>query len=322
MRKGNRQGNPPVAAGLSLALLLALSFPAAGVADPAGKIGKTAGSGFPVSFESGLRYWYSGAESSKDLYDSTGALLVSRLTYQGISAHSGELFFRADLDGPPFFLKGFVGAGVIGDGALIDEDFPPTVVPYSRTWSSQEGGGLTYAGIDLGYDFLRRPTYRIGAFLGYHFMNETVHAFGCSQQATSTICAPSIPASTAVISQDNDWHSLRLGLTGRIALNDRLSLSGDAAYLFTTLDGEDRHHLRPQILPLPEDGTGQGVQLEAMLNYRLNDRFSLGVGGRYWLLTSNGQAHFEATPARGSAQVEDWKSERYGLFVQGSITLD
>lgn len=48
------------------------------------------------------------------------------------------------------------------------------------------------------------------------------------------------------LSQDNDWHSLRLGLAGQTQLTERLSLSGDVAFLFTRLDGKEQHHMRPR----------------------------------------------------------------------------
>ncbi|RUV56766.1 MAG: hypothetical protein E5V25_08120 [Mesorhizobium sp.] len=92
--------------------------------------------------------------------------------------------------------------------------------------------------------------------------------------------------------------------------------------MFTRLDGKDRHHLRPEINPVPEDGDGHGLQLEAVLNYKVTDFFNIGVGARYWRVASDGSAHFEDTPSNGSPQVDDWKAERYGMFVQASIKFD
>ncbi|GLS37822.1 hypothetical protein GCM10010869_34160 [Mesorhizobium tianshanense] len=276
-----------------------------------------------VSFEGGLRYWYSTGEASKDLYDSSGTLLLSRLTYDRLDAHSGEVFFNATHNPTGIFVKGLLGAGGITEGSLVDEDWRPNRVPYSNALLDQRGGDITYFTTDLGYYFWNTPAYRIGAFVGYNFWNERYHAFGCVQQATDPgICVPAIPANVGVISQDNDWHSLRLGLAGQTQLTERLSLSGDVAFLFTRLDGKDRHHLRPEINPQPEDGDGHGVQLEAVLNYKVTDLFNIGVGARYWRVASDGTAHFEKAPLHGFPQVEDWQAERYGMFVQASIKFN
>ncbi|MBT1159497.1 hypothetical protein J1C56_28445 [Aminobacter anthyllidis] len=118
--------------------------------------------------------------------------------------------------------------------------------------------------------------------------------------------------------------SAGFGLAGQTQLTERLSLSGDVAFLFTRLNGKDRHHLRPEINPLPEDGDGHGVQLEAVLNYKVTDLFNIGVGARYWRVASEAAAHLEETPAGRSSlpQVEDWQAERYGMFVQASIKFN
>jgi outer membrane protease len=277
------------------------------------------------SFESGLRYWYSTGTSSKDLYNGDGSLIFSRLTYDELDAHSGEIFFNATHNPTGIFVKGLLGAGSINKGSLVDEDFfyPPDTDPYSNTLSEQDGGDITYFTADLGYNFWNTPRYRVGAFVGYSFWSEGYDAFGCAQQAANPgICVPDIPSDIGVISQDNDWHSLRLGLAGQVQLSQRFSLSGDAAFLFTRLEGEDRHHLRPDINPIPEDGDGHGVQLEAVLNYKVTDMFNVGVGGRYWRATSEGTSHFEQTPGGGIPQPVDWEAERYGVFLQASVKLN
>ncbi|WP_369674637.1 hypothetical protein, partial [Enterococcus faecium] len=90
-------------------------------------------------FELGSRYWYSTGRNAYNYYaDPTSASLVSRLTYDGLTAHSGEMFFRADT-ALGIFAKGTIGAGAIAGGRLSDEDFPPLTTPYSQTTSSTVG---------------------------------------------------------------------------------------------------------------------------------------------------------------------------------------
>lgn len=277
--------------------------------------------------EFGTRYWYSTGQTDFDLFTGTGPPIVSRLTYEGLHAHSFEIFGHIQNDAGTFgdglFAKGYAGYGVIPGGTLIDEDFPPFVVPYSRTESSLDDGNFAYFSVDFGTIVVKRPRYQIGVFTGYHYWNEQLHAFGCTQTATSGICVPTIPESVAVISNNAVWHSWRLGVVGMAQLSDRVSLTGEAALIpITWLDNIDNHHLRPGINPLPIDGTGHGIQLEAMLNVMVTERFSVGVGGRYWRLgPADGFAHFEQTPGGGFPQVTKFNSERYGVFVQGSLSF-
>lgn len=289
------------------------------------------------SWEVGARYWYSMGSTSYDLFDSTGSVSLSRLTYDDLTAHSGETFFRGD-HSSGFFVKGYVGAGVIDSGKLIDEDFAPAAVDvFSQTKSDQDDGSLTYASLDLGYTFYDSTArsyglkdepagatgIKLGAFVGFHYLNEELNAFGCTQLAANTgICAPGdVGAGTNVISEDADWSSLRLGLTADVYLTERLKLSAEAAYVRTSLDAADTHHIRTDLTaPLPQEGDGNGVQLEAVLSYQLTDAFNLGVGARYWYMeVEDGSLDFgPATGGVGGRQVIDFETERYGVFVQGS----
>src|SRR5712691_1627204 len=123
--------------------------------------------------ELGARFWYSSAGSfAKNLFDDPrfSNNLNSRLTYSSLSGRSGEVFARLD-HASGFFAKGYAGLGVIGNGTLNDEDFPPAI-QYSNTVSDQRNGRLGYVNLDFGYDFWAGPWYRIGAFAGYHYMDE------------------------------------------------------------------------------------------------------------------------------------------------------
>jgi len=283
----------------------------------------------------GLRYWYSTGQTQKTLDNVSGNIANSRLTYSGLNANSGEAFLRAD-HWSGFFLKGYVGAGDIFGGKLTDEDFPPNAPGgvYSSTNSSQRNGTLNYFDVDAGLTVYKDRTYRIGAFAGYNQWNETLNGFGCTSNVPGSVCDPPFqqPASVLTITQQTTWHSVRIGFVGDAMLTDRLKVTGEVAYVPRTyLTAADTHWLRIGVPggftgPTPEDGRGSGVQLEALLTYQANDWLTLGIGGRYWYLstdTNSGDALFDLSTIapKGSPQPVGLESQRYGAFAQASICM-
>jgi hypothetical protein len=279
--------------------------------------------------EFGTRLWYGRARTAKDLFDNTGALLLSRLTYSDMHVFSGEAFTRFDLD-TGWFLKGYAGGGWLLGGELKDEDVPPITDPYSATLSEQRRGYLAYGSVDAGFKIVRGPDFHVGAFVGYSFMRDHMIAFGCGQIASNAaICGlPGIPDFVRVISQQNDWHSLRVGVEAAVEFDRRWTLAVDAAWLpYSRLRGWDAHWLRigsdtgDFTGKVPEDGKGSGVQIDGFLSYRYNDLFSVGLGGRYWRVDSNGFTHFEnhIVGGGGLPQVLKWKAEHFGVFLQSSV---
>jgi hypothetical protein len=218
-------------AGIALATLVLL-YPAELVAQtpyplPYGAENPQAG---PLEFEFGARYSQSAGKSKKTLYDQSGTLLISRLTWTGATGHSGEGYFNITSTG--VFLKGYFGVGMFSGGNLQDEDFPPVIAPYSSTNSQAKDGHLSYASADLGYYLLDTTHAKLGPFVGYHFYGEKLNAFGCTQTASNPgICVPSIDNSIRVITEKDNWYSLRVGVAGEVMIAPGLKLSGDAAYL-------------------------------------------------------------------------------------------
>ena len=196
--------------------------------------------------EVGLRFWYGKAKTGKNLYDPSGSSLVSRLTYDNLSIFSAEAYGRFDLN-TGWFLKGLVGGGGFRKGTLMDEDFPPGITPYSATLSTLDDSFPFYTTVDAGYNVLRGPDFRVGAFVGYNYLREVVSADGCGQIATNPfICGIfSVPGTIKVITQDNNWNSLRVGLDGEVDITKQLKLSLDGAWLPKVwLNGTDAHWLR------------------------------------------------------------------------------
>jgi hypothetical protein len=319
---------------LSAGLRLALAFAASVATAAPVSAGDWIYRGFtelPTTYvvDFGLRFWYGRSTTAKNLYDQSGSALVSRLTYGDLAIFAGEAFGRVDFD-RRWFVKGYIGGGAFRQGNLKDEDFglPPPLNPYSSTFSIENGSSLAYTSIDAGFNVLVGPDFRVGLFGGIHYLNETTSAYGCTQIAFNPlICgAFAVPDQVKVITQDNNWYSVRVGAEAAVDF-DRLRFSVDAAWLpFVWLSGTDSHWLRiggDLTGPIPETGTGWGYQLEGLVSYRVTDILSVGVGGRYWYMQTHGITHFEnhIIGGGGSPQPVDWKVQNFGLFLQASLKL-
>ncbi|HXX02917.1 MAG TPA: outer membrane beta-barrel protein [Xanthobacteraceae bacterium] len=270
--------------------------------------------------EVGTRLWLStGWLGAPDpLIDVPPPTLGSRIDASGLQALSGETFARVD-HASGFFAKGYLGAGGIVRGQLNDEDFP-AVTAYSNTQSAASGN-IGYATIDLGYNFIRTADAKLGAFVGYNYYDQALNAYGCTQLAGDTAaCVPALPANLLVLTETDSLNSLRVGLSTQLMLTDRFKLTADAAYVpWVSFAGFDDHLLRQLLIPEAANG-GDGVMLEAMLDYRITNAWSVGVGGRYWAWNLNtGNVAFDfLTPPANLLEAGRFNVERYGMFVQSS----
>lgn len=260
----------------------------------------------------GARYWYSVGRNAYNYYgDTTASVLVSRLTYGNLAGSSAELNGRGDTSFGAFF-KGTLGGGAFSKGSLIDEDFPPAIVPYSQTRSNADGS-FSFGNLDVGYSFIRQHDVRLGAFVGYGRWNEDIMASGCVQTGGNpNVCVPSLPSNWQGINETDKFDMLRLGLTADVNLTSRLRLSGDVAYVRTAQRARDVHNYT-----FGEDaakGNGSGLQAEAVASYRLTDIFDIGIGGRYWRLNTTAVDAYD--------QRLDYNVSRYGLFLQAGLKLN
>ena len=69
------------------------------------------------AFEFGARYWYSSGRLAKDLYDDPrfSTDIVSRLTYDGLTANAFEVFGKIALPSN-LFIKGYAGISGLSKG--------------------------------------------------------------------------------------------------------------------------------------------------------------------------------------------------------------
>jgi hypothetical protein len=298
---------------------------------PVPVLGKTPPAAFAPGweFEGGGRYWYSWGRFQKDLPlpgfgDRT---LISRLTFDKMTANTGEFFGRIDTP-MNVFLKGNVGGGSVSGGHMNDEDWGIFgIVSNSNTLAGKVTGPLFYGTVDLGYDLLRGPGYKVGPFVGYNHYDNTMNAGGCVQIAnpnsdcTGLPGAPIEPTSHISIIEKDKWDSLRIGSSAEVMLLDRWKLTGDIAYVpYTKFTGTDQHLDRVPLLIIDESGHGRGVQAEAFLSYLFTDQLSAGVGGRYWALwTTSGHDAFNGVPIPRN---DTFRAERLGVTFQASYKFD
>jgi opacity protein-like surface antigen len=86
------------------------------------------------------------------------------------------------------------------------------------------------------------------------------------------------------------------------------------------LSAFDNHWFRADINPSTETGHGWGTQLEGILSYAVTDRWSIGLGGRYWFFkTTDAETQF---PGIAPQSPEKFHAERYGVFFQTSYKFD
>jgi len=270
-------------------------------------------------FDVGTRLWLNSGTvgAPQPILDITPppSLMNSRLTYENVTAWSGETFARLDHK-TGFFVKGFLGAGGVTGGALIDEDFPGFGGAYSSTTTALKGS-IGYANVDLGYSFLQAPGAKVGAFVGYNYFTQHINGFGCTQVAGDTTCV-GVDPNFQVFGEDERYDSLRLGLTAEFMLGEKWKFSAEAAYLpRVKLTAQDDHNLRELFL-VETANQGDGAMLEAILGYSVTPNWNVGVGGRYWAWNMHdGQVYFDFLGSGPTIpQYGRYNSERYGVFVQ------
>jgi opacity protein-like surface antigen len=274
--------------------------------------------------DAGTRYWYS---SGREKNTSGSGSLTSQLTYSNLTGQSGEFFARIDTPSR-LFVKGYIGSGAITNGENTDEDWGSATSAKSGFQVSQgsTSGWLNYAAADAGYNLLYNRDYKVGPFVGYSYFRQNINAFGCTfpVPAGLTCLAPGDPPNTAVLTQDETWQSLRVGVSALATIWGRFGIEGDVAYLpFAQYSGLDSHLLRSPITYFPQDGTGRGVQTELILSYLVTENFKLGIGGRYWAMwttSANQSCHGDCGPGVSSSAPSAYtaNTERFGGFVQAS----
>jgi opacity protein-like surface antigen/outer membrane protease len=271
-------------------------------------------------FNFGMRAFFSnGLDAESNPLYGVPPIVLSRLFWSNLNSLAGETYGRVD-HASGWFVKGNLGAGGVFNGTLNDEDFPAFSARsgYSNT-ASKVTGSLGYATVDVGYTFLKSPGAKLGAFVGYNFYSQQTIGHGCIQIADGDSCFGVNPG-YLIISNDDQYNSMRVGLSAEFMLTDRLKFSADAAYVpLVNMSGVDNHNARGAYFP--ETGSdGYGTMMEALFSYNITDHWDVGAGGRYWAWTmrhGTSESVFETLGSSPpSPEPNNYGTRRYGAFVQ------
>lgn len=275
--------------------------------------------GSPLSFQAGVRYWYSWGAQSFTINPYYDALGVSDQT------HSAEAFFRLDDHSTGWFLKGLAGGSFLTSGSLS-----------GLQTGSAGGGNVDYAGGDIGFSWVNAgkggPTF--GPLLGYMYWND-------SPDASNNDAANNF--TTATSASDITWdhttgqtffpgnstadhvetNMLRLGVSGTAQLSSYIDVSGEAVLVpYARINGvlgnaaiPTDYYVDPpgagtttvttdpntgynvadiQSSPTALDGWGYGAMAEGFVGFHPTQNIAIKLGGRLWYLQGKADVTYSA----------------------------
>ena len=264
----------------------------------------------PISFELGMRYWYSmGAHK----------LTNGGNTYTANdTSHVLEGHFRINDASTNSYAK-----GQLGYAAVIAGNY--------STWTSGgeqaiQGGTLGYAGADLGFLPFGTDSFRFGGFAGYQYSNDSPN-MDRAGFTTSGGGGDSRP-------NNIEFHSLRLGVVGKADIADMVDLNVEAAAIpYARMGGTygtfasgaftsgGTNYVQGSAATL--EGNLYGAAGEVMLGVHPTQNLTLRVGGRASYLTGPATLYFTAredgTPANQQnffSAITELSFLRYGLLAE------
>jgi hypothetical protein len=284
------------------------------------------------------RYWHSNGETSYSIDSSqinpAFGNPTSRLRYQELEGRSGEIEVRGDEVGTGLFGKAMLGLGRISSGTMNDQDWLTGQVLFSDTTSQVRNGTLAYVVIDGGSRLaaLSAGPISTGIFAGYGFWRENAPAYGarCNPDDMGNVFCPLdvdliSPATTGVTNQVN-WHMLRLGAETNLKIGSILTLSGEVAVIpIAFLANDDFHHYRSDLGPVPNvfhQAPAFGIQAQAVANIHLTPNWSVGAGARYWQIETYervGSTKFGHVASWPHAGLNRMDSSRYGILATSAL---
>jgi len=283
----------------------------------------------PLTFELGLRYWYSMGSQSFGVGSNT--LSESDKT-QSVEAH-----FRVDDHSTNFYAKGLAGTAFNIDGSGTNTSLGTT--------PDVTDGKVAYAGGDIGYSWLNGPKNAptFGPFAGYMYWNDSPN-IGRANFTTGTQSSDFSVGGSGIIGPGNSVEddlnisALRLGFSGKAQLSNYFDISGEvAAVPYAKIGGtlgafgvplsDDGTNTTLQSSAATIDGWGYGAMAEIMAGFHPTNNLTFRVGGRAWYLQGRADTTFNTITVKDSdatvvgsqyyiSTSNPWSLFRYGALAE------
>ncbi|KFL29323.1 hypothetical protein JP75_21320 [Devosia riboflavina] len=273
----------------------------------------------PLSFDIGVRYWYSIGKQEHSVGNFTETM--------DTRSHTGEAYVRVNDDSTNSFVEAFGGYGVAHDGTYTTNGGPSVSLPAAR---------LGYAGLDFGWLPLGSDHFNFGMITGYQYMNDSPDT-GRANFLTGTSVVNVSPGvyelSGGGDSKINNFeiHSAKLGLAGKMDFGN-FDIFGEAAAIpyswvtgtYGALEAQPIGATLAQGSAVAINGHAYGASGKLMLGFRPTENLSIRVGGRASYLTGQYDATWEEVAVVGSgAQRQRYISNnnpfsmlRYGALLE------
>lgn len=254
----------------------------------------------PLSFEMGVRYWYSRGGQQLSL---NGETLQTNDTSHILEGH-----FRINDDYTGSYLKGTGGYAIATEGTYTSNLLPGDV--------RFAGGQIGHVGADFGYMPFGNDTFRVGGLVGYQYLKESPDK-----------------ARADILKFDGlHVHALRLGVTAKAELSTFADITAEVAGVpYAWVTGNTPSYVIPNTaiggmtanrVTGSLDGAAYGASGELMLGLHPTENLTVRVGGRGWWLNGPASANTTysntATPnvTYTAGTVNNLSLFRYGALLE------
>jgi hypothetical protein len=253
----------------------------------------------PLTFEVGLRYWYSwGAHRMTVLGDAYA---------RNDTSHILEGHFRIDDDSSDVYVK-----GIAGYSAVINSSYS---TPNVAAGTSQSGRIKYFAG-DIGYAPLGEDGTMFGGFVGYQYWNDS------PDMGRETYIGGSQP-------NDINYHMFKLGLAGRVDFGGFGDITAEVAAIpfapvwgtYGALYVDPGLGIGTATTPGSVGGWLWGASGEVMARFHPHENWTVGLGGRAWWLNGQADVTFSTNQGGGTnwiTKTTEFSTLRYGLLGEVS----
>ncbi|MCP3676979.1 MAG: hypothetical protein GY721_05160 [Deltaproteobacteria bacterium] len=290
----------------------------------------------PLSFFVGERTWLSTGDNEWSIAGTTSGgppNILSELEFLDIDSTVVEIFGGIRSGAGALTLR--YGFGSMENGIYRDSDYrlDDRQGIFSLSTGKADGddwNDLYYFTIDYSYRFLSRKTEEgittryLDFIIGYQRWHEDMTITNGLQVICSLPCTGGTGPFAGLNSHYFvDWKSLLIGLEGALPLYRGFTLKGTTVFIpYTRYRGEGIWNLRTDFKQNPsfthEADGGYGVEIDASLGYRIQEKLEIEAGYRYWFIKSyeGTDTTFFSSGAIGITQFNEAVSERQGAFLE------